>query len=274
MSWLGAAATEARGLLTLVLSAWLLAGCATIDRYAEPPTQGFVPWAADQRIWLEPGAAAYAERVSAHLDLAVSRVERLHGLAFRAPPRVHVCASQTCFSRWVKTSGLSAAVVGDNRLILSPRLFEQEAHRLAGILAHELSHLHLGQRLGHYTPWIPVWFHEGLATLAAEGTGAEAASDAAACAAWRSGRRVDTTRRDVPGQRHRAHAFGLTIHEFYRQSWRMVEALHSLDPSAFRRWLISLQENGDFHIAFADAYNADLTDTAQRLTQASLCGGL
>jgi hypothetical protein len=257
----------------LALCGWLLAGCATADRHPDPRTLGFLPHATDTRIWLEPGGESYAERVSAYLDLAVFRVESLHGLAFRSPPRVYVCATQTCFTRWVKTPGLTAAVVADNRLVLSPRLHGQEAHRLLGILTHELSHLHLGQRLGHYTPWIPVWFHEGLATLAAEGAGAEAVSDGAACDAWLSGRRVDFDRRDNPGRRHRAADFGLTIHEFYRQSWRMVEMLKAHDPVAFRQWLASLQEGADFHIAFADAYNTDLTGLARALFEDAVAKG-
>lgn len=258
MNWVGSARTEAGGLLALALSGWLLAGCATVDRRADPLALGFVPFPGDARIWLEPGAESFAERVGAYLDQAVLRVERLHGLAFRAPPRVYVCASQGCFDRWVKTPGASAAVVADNRLVLSPRLYHREAHRLPGILSHELSHLHLGQRLGHYTPWIPVWFHEGLATLAAGGGGADAIGDAAACAAWGGGRRVDFGRRDAPGQRHRAEAFGLNMHEFYWQSWRMLERLQAFDPPAFRRWLTMLQEGADFHIAFADVYNTDV----------------
>lgn len=248
-----------RALLALGLGVALLNGCATPGvQVPLPQAEGFIPLAHDARVWFEAGAQRHAERVHGLLDAAVVRVERVHGLPFRKPPTIYVCASTTCFSRLVKTPGLTAAVVADNRLVLSARLFGVEAGRLPDVLAHELSHVHLGQRLGHYSPWIPVWFHEGLATLVAEGGGAEFASDVAACAAWRDGRRVDFGRRDAPGQRHRAEAFGLGIHEFYRQSWRAVELLRVQDPSAFRRWLVDLQEGRDFHIAFADAYNTDL----------------
>jgi hypothetical protein len=257
MNWVGLGAIEPRVCLALALCGWLLTSCATAQRHPDGQALGFVPLATDARVWLEPGAEAYAERVSAYLDQAVSRVERLHGLPFRSPLRVHVCASESCFTRWVQTPGLTAAVVADNRLVLSPRLHGQEAPRLPGILTHELSHLHLGQRLGHYTPWIPVWLHEGLATLAADGAGADATSDAQACAAWRSGRRVDFNRRDAPGRRHRASEHGLDIHGFYRQSWRALQRLHARDEGAFGRWLQAVQEGVDFHIAFADIYNTD-----------------
>lgn len=270
MNWVGSTHTEARGLLALALCGWLLAGCATADRNPDPKALGFVPLSTDARIWLEPGAEPYAERVGAYLDLAVYRVESLHGLAFHSPPRVHVCATQTCFARWVMTPGLSAAVVAENRLILSPRLDGPERHRLLGILTHELSHLHLGQRLGHYTPWIPVWLHEGLATLAADGAGAEAVSDSAVCDAWRSGRRVDFNRRDAPGRRHRASDFGLDVHGFYRQSWRALQRLQMHDGQAFRRWLQAIQEGVDFHTAFADTYYTDPNTLLTALLDAAL----
>lgn len=247
-------------LIFLGLAAAHLAGCATSVRpHPAMEAAGFRPLAGDDRVWFEPGAEGYAQRVADHLDLAIFRVESLHGRPFRSPPRVHVCGSAECFARLVRTPGLSAAVVPDNRLILSPRLDGQEAHRLSGILTHELSHVHLGQYLGHYTPWLPVWFHEGLATLAAEGAGAEYASDETACSAWQEGRRVDVGGRDTPDRRLRANDFGLTIHEFYRQSWRLVERLQEHDPAAFRRWLDALLDEADFHIAFADAYNTGLT---------------
>lgn len=228
---------------------------------------GFVRFERDARIWFEPGAQEAAGRVQALLDAAMARVEAVHGLPFRAPPSVYLCATAACFAGLVKTPGLTAAVVPDNRLVLSPRLFGAEAARLPGILAHELSHVHLGQRLGHYSPWVPVWFHEGLATLVAEGAGAEYASDATACEARRVAARIDFGRRDAPGRRHRAEAFGLRVHEFYRQAWRAVQSLQAFDPAAFRRWLTALQEGADFHIAFADAYNTDLERLLSVLSQ-------
>jgi hypothetical protein len=261
-----------RALLALGLCSLVLLGCATTTGPA-PHTlaEAFRQYPLDPRIRLEEGAEGHAARVHALLDAAIARVERVHGLPFRAPPAVAVCATAACFARLVKTPGLTAAVVADNRLVLSPRLFSVEADRLPGILAHELSHVHLGQRLGHYTPWIPVWFHEGLATLVADGGGADLAGDRVACAAWRNGQRVDFGRRDAPGQRHRADAFGLSIHVFYRQSWRATERLRAHDPQAFRRWLIAIQEGADFSIAFADAYNNDLVALVLRDLEDNLC---
>lgn len=268
MNWHGATCIDR---VCAIAVAMLLSGCAAPGlRHEELRAAGFIALAADARIWHEAGAEAAAARVQPLLQGAIARVEAVHGLPFRSPPRIYVCATDACFTRLVKTPGVTAAVVADNRLILSPRLFGPEATRLPGILVHELSHVHLGQWLGHYTPWVPVWFHEGLATLAAEGGGADTVSDGATCAAWRKGLRVDFSRRDVPGRRHRAEAYGLSLPLFYRQSWRAVALLRAHDPDAFRRWLLALQAGEDFHIAFADAYNADLATLARALLEGAL----
>ena len=172
------------------MKAWLLVavllatlqGCAlTVSNpRALQPIDGFVQLASDARVWVEPGYEAYGARVAAALPAAIAKVEAAHYLPFLHPPRVYVCGSEDCFNRCVYTPRLSAAVIPDNRLILSPNLNGRESSRLPGVLTHELAHLHLGQRIGHYNSTLPVWFHEGWASLTANGGGAEYASDAGA----------------------------------------------------------------------------------------------
>jgi hypothetical protein len=246
------------------MKAWLLVaallatlpGCAlTVSNpRALQPVDGFVPLASDPRVWVEPGHEAYGERVAAALPAAIAKVEAAHYLPFLRPPRVYVCGSEDCFNRYVYTPRLSAAVIPDNRLILSPNLDGRESSRLPGLLTHELAHLHLGQRIGHYNSTLPVWFHEGWASLTADGGGAEYASDAQAYAAIRAGRRVDLGARDTPDQRHRAGAFGLNIFEFYRESMLLVGWLKAQDEARFRALALAVQANTDFEIAFWDIY--------------------
>lgn len=238
-------------------------GCAASAVHSAASPAGFQPYLEDARIRHEAGGEVQAARVADLLDAAVARVESVHGLPFRYPPRVHVCITATCFQRLIATSDYSAAVLPGDLLVLSPNLFERESARLPGLLTHELSHLHLGQRLGHYTPWLPVWFHEGLASLAARGGGAEFTSDDEARAAWNEGRQVDFSRLDVPGKRYRADHFGLSVHEFYRQSWRFLEYLELRDPLAFSTMLKSVQAETDITISIADAYNAGLERLAR-----------
>jgi hypothetical protein len=234
----------------------LLSGCAMTVSHprALHPLDKFVPLPADRRVLVEPGYEAYGARVAAALPDAIARVEAAHYLPFAKAPRVHVCGSDACFKRHVLTPRLSAAVIPDNRLILSPNLDGREKHRLPALLAHELAHLHLGQRIGHYHSTLPVWFHEGWASLTADGGGAEYATDAQAYAAIREGRLVNLGARDTPDKRHRAAASGLSIHEFYRQSMLLVGWLKSHDESRFRQLALAVQDNADFEIAFWNLY--------------------
>jgi len=240
----------------LLFLASLLQGCAlTVSNpRALLPIDSFVPLASDARIWVEPGFEAYGDRVASALPAAIAQVEAAHYRAFAITPRVYVCGSAECFSRYVLTPRLSAAVVPDNRLILSPNLNGRESHRLPSLLTHELAHLHLGQRIGHYHNSLPVWFHEGWASLAANGGGAEYTTDEKAYAAIREGRRVNLTVRDTYDKRHRASASGLSIYEFYRQSMLLVGWLKSQDEARFRDLVLAIQDNADFDIAFWDIY--------------------
>lgn len=231
-------------------------GCAlsVSNPRALRPIDGFVPLAGDARVRVEPGYEAYGERVSAALPAAMAAVEAAHYLPFLRPPRVYVCGSKDCFHRHVYTPRLSAAVIPDNRLVLSPNLNGRESARLSGLLTHELAHVHLGQRIGHYHSTMPVWFHEGWASLTADGGGAEYASDAQAYAAIRAGRRVDLVARDTPDQRHRANAFGLNIFEFYRESMLLVGWLKAQNEVRFRQLVLAVQAGADFEIAFWNIY--------------------
>jgi len=233
-----------------------LQGCALTVSHprALKPLEHLGPLASDRRVWVEPGFEAYGARVAEALPDAIAKVEAAHYLPFVRPPRVHVCGSHACFKRYVLTPKLSAAVIPDNRLILSPNLDGREKHRLPILLTHELAHLHLGQRIGHYHSTLPVWFHEGWASLTADGGGAEYATDAQAYAAIRAGRRVNLAARDTPGKRHRADASGLSIHEFYRQSMLLVGWLRAQDEVRFRELVLAIQDNADFELAFWNLY--------------------
>jgi hypothetical protein len=240
----------------LLAGALALQGCALGVSHprAQLPIEGFVPLAQDPQVWVEPGYEAYGARVAAMLPAAIAQVEAAHYLPFASPPRVYVCGTDACFKRYVMTPKLSAAVVPDNRLFLSPNLNGKESGRLSALLTHELAHLHLGQRIGHFQSSLPVWFHEGWASLTANGGGAEYVSDEQTRAAIRAGRLVNLTLRDTPDVRHRAASSNLNIYEFYHQSMMLVGWLKEQDEARFRQLVLELQNNIDFEIAFWDVY--------------------
>jgi hypothetical protein len=257
----GAAAMLRRFALVVVLG--VVQGCSMLASHprALQPMQGFVALDEDKRVLIEKeavgqGARDYGRKVSALLDEAIDTVEKAHYLVFAETPVVYVCATEACFKRHVSTPGLSAAVIPDNRLVLSPNLNGKESSRLKPLLIHELAHLHLGQRVGHYHYNIPVWFHEGWASLTANGGGAEFATDAEAIDAARQGKMIDLAQRDTPDVRHKAKSYGLNIHVFYRQSMLLVQALKQRDDERFRQLALALQSGGDFEIAFWNLYGA------------------
>lgn len=214
------------------------------------------------RIQYEKGAEAQAKTLAELLPHAIHKVESRHHKKFREPVEIHICASEACFSSYVKTPRLSAAVVTGNRLILNPHLFSEERDRLPFILTHELSHIHFGQQLGHFDSAIPVWFHEGFATWVASGGGADSVTDTAA---WEAVKKGDYF---FPQQRHSAHIrkyaqdWNLPIHVFYRQAMLFIQYLHDVDSAAFRTFVLDLQEAEQFYLAFSKAYGQDFAAVA------------
>lgn len=245
----------------------LLAACAGHGhRDAGEALAAFTVLADDPRVRFGPGAEAeaYARQVARLLPDAVREVEAFHGRAFRSPPVIHVCGDDACFHRFVAaTWNFTAAVVYDNRLLLAPRLFTRETSRLRPILLHEMSHLHMGQYRGHYTMAIPVWFHEGLASLVAGGGGADLVNDEDAWRAAQAQRHFRADEQHLPWRRTRAEAWGLPISVFYRQSMLFLAHLRDKDPPAFTRLLQRLQDGGDFDEAFAHTYHANPNRLAQ-----------
>ena len=299
---------------TIALAAWLLGGCAGWSRPGDvlPQLASFEPLAADARVRIESGigsgvdsaslaasAVAFGEQVARLLPGAIAQVEEKHGRAFAAPVRVFLCASPGCFEQRVpRPPGLTAAIAYDNRLILAPRLFDREPHRLRPVLVHELSHLHLGQRLGHYTPSIPVWFHEGMASWVAAGGGADLATDLQARSAFAvgTGLAVDEGIEEPPGAALSSLTCSLTCSltrsptqsptqsptraptrapirlagavapdsVFYRQALLFVDWLATTRPGNFAWFIGALQNAEPFHSAFAAAFGEALAIAYRR----------
>ena len=253
----------------------LLAGCAGAPTQRESAVDlpQFETLAADARVRYEPGARRYAERVAQLLPAAIAQVEAAHYLPFAAPVTVNVCGTSACFARQVPDAPrLTAAVIFENRLLLAPRLYDREPERLYPILVHELSHLHLGQRLGHYTMGIPVWFHEGLASLAAQGGGADLVSEDDARHAIAAGKYFLPDAAHDGTVRKNADRWQLSLSLFYRESLLFLDHLKSLGAEDFRRLLLRLQDNTRFDDAFATAYDRGALDLARQFFGAIRCG--
>jgi hypothetical protein len=249
------------------------AGCTLLDyRDAIEDLRTFEPLPQAEQVRYAPGSERFAQRVAAVLPAATLRVEAVHGRPFRTPPVVYVCGDDACFHRFVDPRwNFTAAVVYDNRLVLAPRLFDREPERLVPILLHELSHLHLGQRRGHYTMRIPVWFHEGLASLVAEGGGADLVTDADALAAAADSRHFLPDEQHLPWMRRRADTWRLPVSIFYRQAFLFLRELQTRDAGAFRHLLAALQDGADFDAAFAQTYHMNPARAAAAFFHVGRC---
>lgn len=259
----------------LAAMALLFAGCAALppDRDAIHELADFEPLAADSRVRYEAGAENFAQQVAAILPAAIGQVEAAHYQSFAAPVAVYVCSSEDCFARNVPGAArFTAAVVYDNRLLLAPRLFEREPERLFPVLVHELSHLHLGQRLGHYTTHIPVWFHEGLACLAAAGGGADLVNEKEAQRMVIAGNYFLPDQRHDETRRKNADQWRLKISMFYRQSMMFLTHLKAQGEERFRRLLLELQDRAGFDDAFERSFGAAALALAQDYFGTLRCG--
>ena len=245
----------------------VIPGCAQLpsERESSLDLSTFERYFLDERVRYEPGARRYAEQVARLLPAAVAQVEAGHYRPFPGPVVVHVCGTSACFERFVPgASRFTAAVIYDNQLLLAPRLFDREPERLYPILVHELSHLHLGQQLGHYTMRIPVWFHEGLASLVAAGGGADLVKDEDARSAIASGAYFLPDAEHDETRRKNADYWQLRMAMFYRQSMMFLAHLRATGEERFRDLLDGLQRRVQFDEAFTAAFGAGALELAQR----------
>ena len=224
--------------------------------------------AGDARVRFEPGARACAERVAAALPAAIATIEAEHSWPFARPPVVGVYAD---FSTYARANGVGdtdvAAVSRAGRAILSPVLCATESGRLASVLTHELSHVHLFGWRPRHTPRPPQWFTEGLAVRASNGGGAESVSDDEAAQAIRRGYAIvldDSSWANflsIPfavaptcGQECDLRSYRQRL--AYREAALYIGWLRRRDPDAFARLMRALESGANFDAAFRVAFAA------------------
>ena len=149
-------------------------------------TDHFIIYTNDSRILFEPGAEAYAIKIGGVLDSAIKRIEAKQYSNFTDPVRVHVCSSRESFKKYFGADVRAGVLI---KLFLSPRVFDDGNVVAELYLTHELSHLHIRDKIGNYKmSRLPVWFKEGLATYVSGGGGAHTVSDKEAVDAIISGK--------------------------------------------------------------------------------------
>ncbi len=227
----------------------------------------------DARIRYEPASRGCAAQVAALLPAAVARIEEIHARPFAKAPIIAIYDS---FDKYARANGLdNAGIAGVTRplpggavaALLSPTLCGEERDRLAGVMTHELSHVHFAGWRKASAARPPQWFTEGLAVMASQGGGAEGLSDEEAAQAIREG--VAVILDDRPWHDFAALAFSrepatpagqdaLTYRQrlAYRQASIFVSWLRAKDEAAFVHLLRQLENGESFDDSFREAFNA------------------
>ena len=221
------------------------------------PLKPFTQCTPDPRLWCEPGAEAYAQALAGQMPKAVQTVEQAQYCPFAQPIRVYVYDTIDTYARYGGgRDGGGRSAFG--AVHMSPVLRSQAAKQPL-ILAHELSHLHLGQRTGTMAMGrLPPWFREGYPTVVSGGGGADGATPENAIFTLVHGRHIEAEEAGSLLNPHMWEHFRLPAPMFYRQSALMVDYMQRRDPAAFERMIKAIEARQAFRDAVRDAYGQPL----------------
>jgi hypothetical protein len=251
------AAVATLAALPLAAVLYLNAGIARAAVLQMWPLKPFTQCTADPRIWCEAGAESYARALARQMPAAVRTVEQAQYAAFAAPVKVYVYDTIGTYARYGggrEAGGRSAFGAVHMSPVLRDRPWMHEA-----MLAHELSHLHLGQQTGVMAMWrLPAWFREGYPTLVSGGGGAFGATPENAIFALVHGRHFEAEDSTPLLAPHMWTYFKLPAPMFYRQSALMVDYMRRRDPAAFARMVAGIAARKRFAGAVREAYGQPL----------------
>lgn len=247
------------GLLCVTALAILLtAGC---DNFVpleghSPVKAEFITLAGDDRVLYKPSMEQSAIRVQKVLDEQIKRIETVHGAPFTKKVIVHICDTRKCFNSYTGLQGGILAAVTSNGLFLSSYVVSNEDYPIW--LAHELSHLHLFQKISIFdATFIPQWYHDGLATFASKGGGATRVSKQQAIGAIKAGEHIVATPKGAffssrwPLNYPASKDAWTQQHMDYRQASLFYEFLH---PQGGLTLLRKLENGEEFGGAFLFVY--------------------
>lgn len=222
------------------------------------PAERFGHCTDDPRIFCEPGSEPFARAIATLLPAAVVLVEQRQYGAFLGPVRIYTYSSPDTYALYSGTRG-GAAATSFGEVHLAP-VMQTVPKQYAALLAHELSHLHLAQRVGAMTMMrLPNWFTEGWATLTSDGGGAGEIRPEQAIFALVRGRHFtpgDTESLLSPAD---ARYFNLSGTMYYRQASLLVDYLQRRDPKAFVDLIRDIETGQRFGPALLKAYGQPLS---------------
>jgi hypothetical protein len=219
----------------------------------------FIAHEGDSRILYEQGAEGFADQIADFLPTAIERVEEGHFLPFKKSFKVYLFSTQKSHNESTAntTSYPIRGTAVQGNVFIAPSAFSfkgLDTHRET--LMHELSHLHLSQRLGFLKRRrIPSWFTEGLANIIA-GSGGEGISEDMAIQYIKERRHIIIPERRGLLERipRTVKEAGLTGPMYHRQNKMFVNYINSLNPEAFKKLVLAIQDGEAFSPSFLEYF--------------------
>ena len=233
-------------------------------------TEHFLSHSEDSRVMYEEGAGVLSNIIATHIEDSIAMVESIHSEKFSEEVKVHICATLECYEKYTTMRKSRGATIGD-KVFISPKLLARPK-TVKSVLTHELSHLHLAQKLGGLVLYnnVPSWFQEGLATFTSDGGGAENVSVGDAVKVLKS--QVFFTP-DISAsvfQIKNSDSYGFTENYsdpffaqnmYYRQSSMFVAYLKRTNTTGFNSLMRQVLKGAKFEKAFVENYDLSLEDT-------------
>lgn len=225
------------------------------------PSERFGRCSDDPRVFCEPGSERYAERIASLLPAAIEQVEDRQGGPFLKPVKIYLYSTVRNYALYSGTQG-GAGSMSFGEIHLAPKMQAVPEQHLA-LVKHELSHLHLVQRIGALRMWqLPHWFTEGWATLISDGGGAGGVTETQATFALVHGRHFTPPDNESLLSKlssGRAGAFKISEQMYYCQASLLVAYLQRRNPNAFTQLIRDIESGQPFGPALQKAYGAPLT---------------
>lgn len=198
----------------------------------------------------------FANEIASVLQLFQDSVEiKLHH-KFKNVPMVFICNSKNTYCKYTEQKYIGPrASVNTNGIFISPRL--KESPYWSGIIYHEYVHSLMFQYLGSIGYFkIPIWFHEGLATLVSNGGGSGDISDTAAFREILKGKHFYPYDNFLISFLFNNHLPSAWI--AYRQYMVFTEYIKKSNPVAFNAIVQSIFEKKSFSKSYNVAYGKNV----------------
>jgi hypothetical protein len=256
--------------ISVQLIAITLLGCnmAQQGHHTGRSADNFKTLEADSRISYEPHAEDIARSVASFLPESIATVEReLHGPFVKAV-QVKIFESADNFAASTGVSKQEWGVMMSGTVYLSGLVKTAPGDHIKALLAHELVHLYLQQRLvaTKRHPTLPMWFEEGLAEFVSGGSAMVMVSEQDAIRAILAGNHFFSDAAGKLEQPERCK-YGVEAHMFYRQAEMFVAYLQSLEEAKFRSLILALADGEDFDISWRSHLGIPVDNAWRKFTE-------